>query len=337
MRFAFILVVLFGVGHSALAASLYMDPNTATLFRGDAVTIAVRLDTDEVSGECINAVDGVITYDETITPIDISIGKSIFPIWVETPIINKEARTITFAGGIPNGYCGRVQGDPNLTNTIVELVFRAPGLQVGGGEARNSARIGFGPETTAYLNDGIGSKATLTTYGTELALNDGIGSEIKDPWRGAVEDDVVVPEPFSISLERGETSFNGDYYIVFNTTDKQTGLSHYEVIEESSADSKLFSFGAATSPWIETRSPYVLQDQSLQSVIRVKAIDKAGNEYVATLIPDAALRSTIIPWKLIGVSAFLATVCIGLLGVGFYWWKKRRVRLIVNETETPIL
>ena len=32
--------------------------------------------------------------------------------------INKENRTVTFAGGIPNGYCGRVNGDPKLTNII---------------------------------------------------------------------------------------------------------------------------------------------------------------------------------------------------------------------------
>lgn len=302
----------------ALAATLYIDPNTASLFRGDAVTLSVRLDTDELSGECVNAIDGVITYDSSITAADITIGKSIIPIWVEYPTINKEKRTITFAGGIPNGYCGRVQGDPNLTNTIVDIIFRAPGLQVGGGETRGSAKIAFAPETTVYLNDGLGTKANLRTLGAELTLSDNTGPEIVDPWSGVVADDTIAPEAFSVSLEKGETAFEGHYYIVFNTTDKQTGISHYEVIEESVAQSKLFSFGAVNSPWITARSPYVIKDQSLQSVIRVKAIDKAGNEYIASLIPDPSLQNQ-TSWYIFGAAllgfvilllAILATVLL---------------------------
>ena len=200
MRKFFLLVPLLFFTHTTYAASLYMDPANATLFRGDSVTVAVRLDTDEASGECVNTIDGVITYDDSVIPVDISVGKSILSMWVEAPVINKEKHTITFAGGIPNGYCGRVQGDPNLTNTLVELVFRAPGLQVGGGEARKFAKIGFGQETTALLNDGRGTKAPLKTYGTNLVLQDGIGSEIKDDWKTVVENDKQLPEPFSIAL-----------------------------------------------------------------------------------------------------------------------------------------
>ena len=205
MQKLLMLVPLLFFVQTANAASLYMDPASSTLFRGDAVTISVRLDVDELTGECVNAVDGVVTYDESIVPIDVSVGKSILPIWVEAPVINKKNRTITFAGGIPNGYCGRVQGDPNLTNTLVELVFRSPGMQVGGGEARKSATIAFSEATTVYLNDGQGTKAPLQTFGTKITLNDGIGNEIKDDWKTAVQSDTLLPEPFSIALNRGNS------------------------------------------------------------------------------------------------------------------------------------
>ena len=271
------------------AATLYIDPAAAKLYRGDAITVAVRLDVDEISGECVNAVDGIIHFDDAITAVDVSVGKSIFPVWVESPVINQAEHTITFAGGIPNGYCGRVQGDPNLTNTLVELVFRSPGQPQN--PQIQSAAVTFDPATTAYLNDGNGTKATLRTFGTTIALSAALGTQVTDAWSGAVADDKQAPEDFSISLERDETTFGGKYYVVFNTTDKQTGLSHYEIIEESLADSKLFRWGAATTPWREIRSPYVLKDQSLKRVIRVKAIDKAGNEYIATLIPDKSLQS----------------------------------------------
>jgi hypothetical protein len=331
MRFIPLLIILVGLLPGvAGAATLYIDPNTTTLNRGDAITLAVRLDTDEAAEECVNAIDGVITYSESIVADDVSIGQSIFPVWVEAPTINKEKRTITFAGGIPNGYCGRVAGDPRLTNTVVELVFRSPGLQVGGGGADNTtARVEFAPETTAYLNDGLGTKASLATLGTTITLNPTIGGEIVDDWRTAVGADTVPPEAFSISLEQDQSIFENRYFIVFNTTDKQTGISHYEVIEESAKEASIFSFGAATAPWQEVRSPYEVRDQSLRSVIRVRAIDKAGNEYVATLVPELET----VPWykdplrlALIGAGVATLLVVVLLAYIGIRGWRRRAKR-----------
>ncbi len=321
----------FFMSGTTFAATLYIDPNNAELNRGDSITVAVRLDTDEAAGECINAVDGVITYSESIVTDDISIGESIFPVWVEMPTINKENRTITFAGGIPNGYCGRVQGDPNLTNTVVELVFRSPGMQVGGGSERTAALIQFTDQTTAYLNDGLGTKARLEKYGTTVSLSPDVGTEIIDTWREEVQADTFLPEAFSISLEQDENTFDGNAYIVFNTTDKQTGISHYEVIEENSRESKLFSFGAANTPWEKTRSPYVLKDQSLNSLIRVRAIDKAGNEYIATLMPDESMRKAApINFIVIGILTVVTLLIFAIMvSLGM---RKRRKKRVIHET-----
>jgi hypothetical protein len=327
-RIIFGLLLLF-LAIPAQAATLYIDPSTATLNRGDAITLNVRLDTDESTQECVNAIDGVISYDPSVILVDVSVGESIFPVWVEPPTINTETRTITFAGGIPNGYCGRVQGDPRLTNSIVQLVFRAPGLQVGGGEARNQADIKFLPETTAYLNDGLGTKASLQLLGTTLKLNDTVGSQIVDDWRAVVQSDNVPPEEFSIDLVRDEKTFGGKYYIVFNTTDKQTGLSGYEVIEEPLSRINFFDFGAANAPWITTRSPYLLKDQTLNSTIRVKAIDKAGNEYIATLIPDKSLRTT--HWSFVALVAMGGLLLITLLGIALYLWRRHKQSAELEE------
>jgi hypothetical protein len=307
-----------------------MDPNTASLNRGDATKISIRLDTDEAAGECINAVDAVISYSESIIPTDVSIGKSIFSMWVETPVINKEARTISFAGGIPNGYCGRVQGDPNLTNTLVEIFFRAPGLQVGGGEARSSASVQFTDATTAYLNDGLGTKASLNTLGANFTLSDNVGSEILDPWSMDVQSDDIAPEDFSASVEL----IGGEWFVVFNTTDKQTGISHYEVIEESYKQSKLFDFGAANAPWEISKYPsmHPLKDQSRNSVIRVKAIDKAGNEYVATVPIDDAAREFALTPKII-LLTITGVLLFGLL-LGIIYSFVRRRRKLQSKIDT---
>ena len=332
MRYFFFLFLLLGVNVPATqAATLYMDPNTASLNRGDAVKIAVRLDTDEAAGECINAVDAVISYSDSIIPVDITVGKSILPIWVESPVINKENKTISFAGGIPNGYCGRVAGDPNLTNTIVEIFFRAPGLQIGGGEERFSGTVQFTDATTAYLNDGQGTKANLRTLGATIALADSVGAAIVDPWSGDIQSDTIPPEEFSASVE----SINNAWYVVFNTTDKQTGMSHYEVIEESTRQANLFGFGAANAPWEETKSPHRLNDQKRTSVIRVKAIDKAGNEYVATIPVDESLVIGKYSWQEKSIMAASAFILLLLLLTSFLFVRKRRrARLVVSDSNS---
>lgn len=314
----------------AQAATLYMDPNTLSLNRGDAAKVSVRLDTDEAAGECINAIDAVISYSDNIIPVDISIGKSIFPIWVEAPVINKENNTISFAGGIPNGYCGRVQGDPNLTNTLVEIFFRAPGMQVGGGEERTAATAQFTDETTAYLNDGAGTPARLQKIGTKFTLGDSIGSSILDPWSGDVQNDNIPPEQFSASVEQ----IDNKWFVVFNTTDKQTGISHYEVIEETISQSKLFDFGAANAPWIETRSPHLLKDQSRNSVVRVKAIDKAGNEYVATVPIDESARGFTLTTDMIVIATSLMVGLVTMVILGYWFVRRRRMKKQSSGAET---
>lgn len=307
----------------ASAASLYIDPPTSELNRGDAIELSIRVDTDESIRECVNIVDAVIEYSPNVAPVDVSIGDSIVSLWVQDPVINKESRTISFAGGIPNGYCGRVQGDPRLTNTIAKIIIRSPGLTVGGGDDTEGT-VSFAPETSVYLNDGRGTQAPLKTYGAKIKLNPKPGSEILDPWSATVDADTIPPEEFSIVLEKDTRAFSGQYYISFNTTDKQTGIDQYQVIEEPLSELGSFRWGGVNAPWIVTRSPYVLKDQTLNSTIRVKAIDKAGNEYIATLVPDPSLRtgsaSNVFTFILLGIVILLTSV------FGVVFWHRRRNR-----------
>ena len=315
--------IFFGIFTHTYAATLYLDPNQSELNRGDSIKISVRLDTAD--SECVNAIDGVISYSENIQPVDISRGNSIFSMWVEEPIINKENRTITFAGGIPNGYCGRIPGDPRLTNNIVDLVFQSPGMQVGSSESGNEVSIDFAPNTVVYLNDGFGTIASTSFLGAKITLSREVGSEIINPWQDIVQNDVIYPEKFSISLERTTNAFSNDYFITFNTTDKQSGIDHYEVIEEALDSKNVFQWGAVNAPWVEAKSPYVLSDQSLNSTIRVRAIDKAGNEYIAVYIPEASQR-TLSKQKMIfiGISVMAGTVLFALCVVLFIFLRKRK-------------
>lgn len=328
--------VLMVFSFEANAASLYIDPAFSSIGRGDVLTLSVRLDTDEEAEECINAVDGVIRYSENIVPIDVSTGDSIFSVWVEAPVINKEERTITFAGGLPNGYCGRVEGDPRLTNNIVKLIFQSPGFSIGASNTGTStAKVEFAPETSAYLNDGFGTKAELALYGASIDLSDTPGATLQDPWREAVVTDTIPPSQFSIDLQRDTLAFNGDYFIVFNAIDKQTGIDQYQVMEEPLSKFWDFDWGRADAPWVTARSPYVLEDQSLNSTIRVKAIDKAGNEYIATLVPSEDMRGisteSIIIWSAFGLLGLLILTIIAVAGRTI--WRRRKEKQLSAEKE----
>ncbi len=330
------LFLFFGINHAS-AATLYLDPGVATLNRGDAITLSVRLMPDQAAGECINAIDAVITYTDNIQPVDVSIGRSIFSVWLEEPVINKENHTITLAGGIPNGYCGRVEGDPRLTNVIADIVLRSPGMQVGG-SSDSQVVVEFGGETQALLNDGQGTIAPLTTLGATLTLSKEAGSELVDVWRESVRADALPPQEFSITLTKDDVAFNGKHFIVFGTSDKQTGMSHYEVMEEPVLEFSQFKWGGVGVPWVKATSPYVLEDQTLNSIIRVKAVDKAGNEYVATYIPDESLQT--LSRNEIYTYVFFAGITLVLLLSGvaaLFWWKRRRGIKEVEDTSNEVI
>lgn len=314
------------------AATLYMDPTETHGFRADTVTVNVRIDTDE--GECVNTVDAVIEYGPAVSAVDVSTGDSIVSLWVETPTIDQTAHTIKFAGGIPNGYCGRIPGDPRLTNTIAKLVFQVPGFAVGGGDTKE-AEVRFAPETRVLLNDGEGTEAALRTFGSKILLDDNAGSAISDPWTTAVNDDNLPPSPFSIELVQNDQVFSGDYYIVFSTTDKQSGMDHYEVMEEPIEELSLFRWGIPDLAWTETKSPYVLRDQGLRSVVRVKAVDKSGNERIAVFAPEETAR-VVDPLAMVLVLTVLL-VMIGIM-IGVAYFMRRRfthTKPSAKPPETP--
>ena len=64
--------------------------------------------------------------------------------------------------------------------------------------------------------------------------------------------------------------FGGKYFISFSATDNESGMNYFAVQEGS-------------GEFVQTESPYVLQDQTLSGIITVKAVDKAGNVAIKSI------------------------------------------------------
>lgn len=122
--------------------------------------------------------------------------------------------------------------------------------------------------------------------------------------------DATLPSPFELEIGKDPTLFEGRYFLSFAATDKTSGLDHYEISETKRGREDVWKIGT---------SPYLLEDQSLESIIRVRALDKAGNEQVAEFFP---------PEK---PPFFQMAILIVVGVVGFLWWIVRLIKAIKKK------
>lgn len=281
-----LLALFFTSSTSLQAATIYLDPGAGTVSESDTFVVSIRIDNE---GECINAAQVVLDYpQEFIQAVDVGTGSSIFTLWPEGPEINEREGLVTFTGGLPGGYCGRIPGDPGLTNVLAKVAFQPPAQDVDR-ILTDSVTLSFLEGTRVFLNDGRGSQAELNTIGAEFNVGEESSFDAGE-WLTSIQEDVTPPASFEIHLVKDESVFRGRYFIVFSTTDKGSGISHYEV-RESDIDNEGFVRGSNDrAVFKRAKSPYLLEDQTLNSVVTVRAVDKAGNETVSRFVPDESMR-----------------------------------------------
>ncbi len=270
----------------AKASVLYLEPISGQYHAGDTFIVDLRIDTEK---ECINTVEANLKFpQEILQVIDFSRGQSIIPLWIKSPEINQDSGFISFSGGIPGGYCGIIPGDPGETNILGQIIFK---VQESLRETK-TAEIKFLDNSQVLLNDGFGTPAKLTTKGANFNILSGKTSPTRNEWEDKLVQDTILPNPFEIELHKNKAIFEGKYFIIFSTTDKQTGIDYYEVKE-------------GEKNWKKATSPYLLEDQKLKSIIEVKAVDKAGNERISEYIPP---KKPIYLWIIIIILFVLAGV-----------------------------
>ena len=321
MRIFRLLIIIFGllffVFNSAQAVNLYFDPSNAKLNLGEEFKLKVKIDTEK---ECINTIKAEIEYDKNLLIAkDFLTGNSIIPLWLEEPEI-KDGR-ISFSGGIPGGYCGEIPGEPGESNILGEIIFRVSQFSVSG---EDTVEIKFLENSKVFLNNGLGTEAKLRLGKAQFRiLKEKIPGKIL---KKELKEDKTPPESFGISVLKDPQVFEGKYFIVFNTQDKQTGVDHYEVAEILPVTKFLKVRHEATPQWKVAKSPYLLEDQSLRSIIRVKAVDKAGNERIIEFKPHLPAKPPFIYWKIV--------IPLILMSIWIIWWIIKRHSIKSRQYET---
>lgn len=286
-NFYFLAVIFsfsFSVFNFCQAAVLYLESASDEYHQGQTFMVELRVDAED---ECINTVKGDLSFPQDILEaVDFSQGDSILSLWLESPDINQTLGLVSFIGGIPGGYCGKLPGEPGRPDLIGKIIFKIH--EVPQILTPSTAKIEFLDTSQVLLNDGFGTPAKLTLEGMALKILPGEGEIPESEWEKELKEDVIPPEPFNIEINKDPSVFEGKYFIVFSTTDKQTGINYYEIKE-------------GKKEWKKGESPYLLEDQTLRSIIRVKAVDKAGNERIAEYLP----AKKPFPWWLIIITGFL--------------------------------
>lgn len=277
-----------------LAAKLYLEPAQGEYYQGDTFIVEIRLDTEK---ENINAAEVNLTFSQDILEVkDLSSGNSILTFWVKEPTFSNQKGKVSFIGGIPGSYLGK-------DGVLGKIIFKVKE----GGEERE-AEIKFLDNSKVLLSDKKGTEAILTTQEAIFKILPEIPEVIKKEWQEELEKDKIPPEPFKIEISQNSSIFEGKYFIVFSTTDKQTGIDHYEVKE-------------GERKWKKAQSPYLLENQSLGEKIKVKVIDKAGNERIQMIKPGRIEIEKKISWKNI-----FPWIILIIIGIGIFWRLIKRFR-----------
>ena len=249
-KLIFLVVVLFGFfafSNLILAATITFDKPAYPVGVGDEFILPIKIESND---ESINAISGQLIFSDERLAIDrIETANSIVTVWIEEPYVSGNA--VIFSGIMPGGFKDVV--DPiTLKHSSADLFSLVLKVKKSG-----SSDISFS-DIHVYKNDGLGTEVSLVVEKPELNL-ESVGSSLKQKII-----DNNQPEPFTPLITKDEDIYNGQYIVVFSTTDKESGIDHYEVRE-------------GLSRWVRTTSPYLLSDQTLRSVVRVKAVDLAGN------------------------------------------------------------
>lgn len=244
VKFTLVLIFILGFGfvNASNNPNVLFKTEKNTLPVNDITTIKVNVDS---KGNIVNGIEGKLIYNpQNLILEKVQIGDSFISLWVEKPNTNTPG-VVSFAGVIPGGI---VLSDSN----IFSLIFRAKQ------NSQNNITI---EDFSLLVNDGSGS--SLQSEIIPLSINIS-GDPLKES--PSVDNvDNFIPNKFKIKRAKDESLFDNQWFIVFNTQDKESGIKNYTVCE------------GLKSRCVDANSPYLLKNQTPFYYIKVFAYDDFGN------------------------------------------------------------
>ncbi len=279
----FILLVTLSMlflGHKqANAATIYFQSDQKFPVLANAeFEVTVFINSSE---ELINAVEGELVFDdEHLELVGIRDGSSVVTSWIERPKAN--GSSVKFSGIMVGGFGGTINplDQTYLDGKLFSAIFTTKSIST------SELYLTTGQ---AYFNDGLGTKAPTLLYPFRV-----ISSETGEVGTNFASD-IERPLVFYPQISSNQYIFDGKYFLIFSTTDKESGISRFEVKE-------------GNSDWKVAESPYLLEDQSMRSLVRVKAIDNAGNVRIAQIHSEQFFPVSILVIPLLIVTAIFAFV-----------------------------
>lgn len=239
----------------AYGAIVIFTPSGGNYRVGDTINLDVNIDTQ---GESINAVDLEILYPKIFGVRSIKKSNSAIQLWINNPSYTND--TVFFQGGIIGGI--------NKSKVLIgQIIFEAKAIGLGS--------FGLSPASKIVLNNGEGTPASLSVNGGIFEINPSDGN-ILSPITEEKIDDKTKPAKFKIYIDEDPRVFEGKKFASFFTSDNESGVSRYEIKEGNGI------FKVA-------ESPYLLANQELQNVIRIRAYDAGGN-YREAIYPNIWTR-----------------------------------------------
>lgn len=275
---------------SVYGAQFRFEPEKLSVPQASPFTVTLTVNSEEQS---LNAVDGTLLIAEEFGDnITVTDSGSVVTYWVTRPEWDAKTRSVKFSGALPGGY----EGKAGILFSVIIPTYKGNHLE----QALSLV------DAHSYLNDGLGTPAKIAVKSFSI----GEGSSSVDPeiqsqlFVDESKPDNIPPEIFSPQVAQDERVYDGNWFINFATTDKQSGIDHYEVQE--SQDGRIDS-----GKWKTATSPYLLEDQDLHSFIFVLAIDRQGNERIIKVFPRNPLNWVSRNSSGLAVAGLLLMVIIG--------------------------
>ncbi len=254
-------------------AELYLESNQEQYYQGDTFIVNIRVDNQK---QCINTVQAFLEFNTALLEVqDVNWANSLISFWLKEPEFSNETGQVIFTGGIPGGYCGDLLGSPVKTNLLASVIFKARIFPLI--NQPTSTKIELLKDSQVLLNDGYGTLAKLFVKPKIYTILSGLPEENINEWQNIVGNDNIPPEQLEAQVNQEQNIFSGKYFLIFSAIDKGSGIDYFE-LKEGKVD------------WQRAVSPYLLEDQRLKSIIKVRVIDNAGNEAVIEIPAQTSNR-----------------------------------------------